>query len=425
MIVVSAPRENVNDDVVIVRNIIATDGEQVRSGQAVIEIETSKTIIEMEAPEPGIVHLHVKEGDEVPIGEALYHIATEESEIDAEQPGVEQSSVDTDASQPPTRRVSNAAIDAARRHGIDIDSVPGSWVSSRAVLDDAGHVAGPQTPSVSRSSELAREDTITEAARDLPAYNLQRQDLRKRVEIANLSALGNGMRQSAIGVTIQNLERRMREPIPLFSDGILDLVVYEASKLLQRFPVLNGFYAGNHSSAIYDQVHAGVSFDSDRNLKVLRIEKTDQLSLGKIQNAINALLIKYESGETLGDELMPSTFTVTDLGHTAADFVLPLLNGYQSLIIGVVKRSRSSFRLVASFDHRVVEGLYVTRFLELLAQNVGSHFADNRATGEEINCHFCQRTMAEERSMGNRGFINITVETGESVVACRNCFDGW
>lgn len=424
MIVVSVPRENVNDDVVIVRKLMLVHGSEVASGQVVIEIETSKTAIEMEAPEAGTIHYYVAEGDEVPIGDNLYHISSGDAD-DTDSPERPAASDSTETLEESIRHVSNAARDAAQKYSVDLDTLRGAWISARDVRAAAGEHAPPDALGAKPHGDKQRTSPGAISPQGLPTHTLERLDLRKRSEISSLSALGSDVRQSTIGVTTASLGRRLREPIPLFADGILDLVVYEASRLMQQFPLLNGFYAGDSSVGQFDSVHAGVSFDRDRSLKVLRIDDSDSLSLSETQHAINSLLIKYEADENLSAELQPATFTVTDLGHTLADYVFPLLNGYQSLIIGIVKRSPREYRLIASFDHRVVEGLYVTRYLEALMRNVASHYKSGATDSANLKCHFCQRSMAEERALGNRGLINVTIDDGDRVMMCRNCFDGF
>ena len=424
MIVVPVPRQNVNDDVVIVNRFIVENEAQVESGQPIVEIETSKTVIEVEAPGAGIVHFHVAEGDEVPIGASLCHIASDDA--DESQEPVELLKGDRiDTPTESVRLISKAARATAAELGIDVSDLPGGWISShavRAMVDDRSPVKAPTE--VERTVGVKSQPPVIEDS-GLPDYDVERLSLRKRSEIGSLSALGAGVRQSTIGISTPRLGSRLREPIPLFADGILDLIVYEASKLMAEFPFLNGFYSGNDEVALYKQVHAGVSFDNDRNLKVLRVEEADQLTLSDVQLAINALLVKYEGDEDLSEELQGATYTVTDLSHMGADFVFPLLNGYQALIIGVVKRSARQYRLIASFDHRVAEGLYVSQFLDKLSRNVASHFRDAAVETEDLSCYFCERPMTEERAMGNKGLINITTGDGQRVLVCRNCFEGF
>jgi len=419
------PRENVNDEVVIIQKLIITSGDEVEVGQAIMEIETSKTAIEICAPEAGTIHFDVVEGDEIPVGDVLCRISNDESDL-VDQQKSRQNQVVDDADRELPKHISKDAEDVAKQHGINIASLSGQWISRRSVMAAAGLSTEAKPARAKRNVLPAADDSIVDIPDGLPAYKSEHLDLRKRAEITNLSVLGSGLRQSTIGNSSLPLKKRSSQAIPLFSDSIADMVVYEASKLLRQYPLLNGFYSGNNTVSLYEEVHAGVSFDNDRNLKVLRIENSNQLKLNEIQLAINSLLAKYEAEENLSAELRPATFTVTDLSHTAADFVYPLLSGYQSLIIGIVKKdSNNRYQLFASFDHRVCEGLYVAKFLDALIRNISSHFIDSSSSVENIRCYFCQKPMQEERTLGNRGFINITIDSGEQVEICRNCFDGW
>ena len=84
----------------------------------------------------------------------------------------------------------------------------------------------------------------------------------------------------------------------------------------------------------------------------------------------------------------------------------------------------SQYSIFASFDHLVSEGLNVTKFLSELKGRVESHFYDSSA-GFNLYCDGCEKTISEEISLGNRGFINITLFDGSTGCFCRNCYEGW
>jgi len=72
MFEVLVPRENVNDDFVVIRSIHVLSGESVKKGQVVVEVETSKTNIEIEAPDDGKVSHDLSEGDQLSVGSILF-----------------------------------------------------------------------------------------------------------------------------------------------------------------------------------------------------------------------------------------------------------------------------------------------------------------------------------------------------------------
>ena len=167
-----------------------------------------------------------------------------------------------------------------------------------------------------------------------------------------------------------------------------------------------------------------MSFDNVQNLKVLTLRAADKLSLPELHREFSSLLDLFESGKPIPAELLgTSTVTISDLSTTGASFMLPLINGQQALILGVVKHDARHFEVFASFDHRVSEGLRVTRFLEALRDRVLSHYRD--ADGHaDLACSICSKRMRDELRLGGRGFVNMTLPDGESAMLCRNCFEG-
>jgi len=248
---------------------------------------------------------------------------------------------------------------------------------------------------------------------------------RKQAEAKNLISGDHGSTTSTIGIEIKILGERLVVPPYLFKESISDLIAFEASKLLRQYPELNGSYVDEKTCAQYEQVNFGLSFDNGKNLKVLAIKNADTLSLTGLQEEVGRLLDLYDSGETITmDLLTDSTVTFSDLSRSPASFMYPLINGYQALILGVVRKSKYMFEIFASFDHRVSEGLTVINFLEDLRDRILSYFIDQNGV-INIACYACGKTMAEEVTLGHRGFMKMTLADGEDENLCRNCFEGW
>lgn len=203
------------------------------------------------------------------------------------------------------------------------------------------------------------------------------------------------------------------------------MIVFEASRLLKKYSELNAVYFDSKNYGKYEEINFGWSFDSGANLKVLAIKNADQLSLVEIHREVEKLLELYESKQTIPMDLLNSaTVTISDLSKTDASFMQPLINGYQSLIIGVVKRNKNDFELYATFDHRISEGLRVTEFLTELKNRILSYYIDQNGI-TTLTCYACEKSMAEEVSLRNIGFIKITLPNGNGANICRNCFEGW
>jgi len=236
---------------------------------------------------------------------------------------------------------------------------------------------------------------------------------------------GHQSTSSTIGINLHIPKKRMVTAPFLFQDSISDLIVFEASRLLRKYPELNSSYINTKTWAKYDDINFGWSFDGGSNLKVLCIKNSDQLPLNSLQTEITNLLDLYESDKSIPiDLLISSTVTISDLSRTEASFILPLINGYQSLILGVVRQLPNTYSIYATFDHRISEGLRVSEFLSELKSRILSHYS-NEDESISLNCYACEKTMAEEIALRHRGFIKITLPNGNEANLCRNCFEGW
>ena len=104
--------------------------------------------------------------------------------------------------------------------------------------------------------------------------------------------------------------------------------------------------------------------------------------------------------------------------------MLPLINGYQSLILGVVRQQKNFFTIYATFDHRLSEGLRVVNFLSELKSRILSYYLDGQNIAS-IKCYACEKTMSHEIADGYRGFVKMTLQNGDDANFCHQCFGGW
>ncbi|MEM7100817.1 MAG: 2-oxo acid dehydrogenase subunit E2 [Pseudomonadota bacterium] len=431
-------RQNVNDESVVVLQIHVQSGQCVSADDVVVEIETSKTNIEITSPVDGFVVMEVGVDEEVEIGALLFNVhaadpAQQQDHAVSTDISSQEAADQDHAIQVSSKTLSKAASVRMAELGVSNDQLPEhSWITVADVEAAAGlrpadtSFAMPDRPSAS-SKQAARSDESSTPKPVEPAspVDLQRKSKRKQAEAGNLTVFGNVLPQSTIWSTIHIENKRVVNPPFLFEQSIADLIVYEGAKLLQKYPALNACHIDDKNLGVYQQINFGISFDSGENLKVLAIEDADQLSLTEIQAKIEELLQLYESGKPIDQKILTgSTVTLSDLSQTGASSMLPLINGTQSLILGLSQTTPGCFEVAASFDHRVTEGLVVTQFLEALSERVVSYYFDDQGI-VNTHCSVCARSMAEEVALGNRGMIKIQAANGKDQLVCRNCFDGW
>lgn len=434
-------RDTVNDESVVVRKLYKSSGESVESGTLVLEYETSKTAIESHAPEAGVLTLAVSEGDEIAVGALLYELSAAGapahsdglvSVATAPAPAANDSGT---AVLPARVILSNEATALAEELRVDVTKLSRTgWLTATDVRELAGlalvteklDVSGTVAPLPVRES---RGPFVSHPAPRISgaagvAQRPVKTSVRKRTEARTLTRANSHGAISTIGTQIRIEGRRLARPPSLFSDNISDLVAFELARLLRLYPTLNAFYVDEQQIGLYDEVHVGMSFDGGSNLKVLAIRNSDAKTLTEIQQELMSLLELYESDRPIPLELLGSaTVTISDLSGTGADFMLPLINGDQSLIVGITRGPRG-FGLHASFDHRISEGLEVAKLLDELGANVASHFSAT-AAALDLRCSACDRAMSEELALGHRGFLKITLPDGAEGRLCRSCFEGF
>ncbi len=419
MIELRIPKEHANDDYVLVSKAYINTDEKVTEEQELIEIETSKTTIVLSAPTEGIAELIVKEDQEIEVNSVYCRLYSNQEWSNKKNNNPSETVAEKLSADSNADRVVSDAAKELLKDDPSLLNTESMWVTSRAMR------------SRPNEKKVAKEDSTDLAKKPINVelnYSKIRTSIRKRAEIGALRASGGGPFQSVLGINIEAQKRIVSDLI--FNSSLLDIACYETSKLLDtEFNDLNGFYISDSEIGIYDEVHAGISLDNHSNLVVAKVEDAANLSLQQIQKRLSDLLTKFEDDALDQYDLMPTTFTISDLSNTFCTYMLPLLNDHQALILGIVRQAKG-FNLYATFDHRVSEGLRVSKFLEQLKQRCEAHFnlSDDQTLQDRtlIVCSFCQKTLEEEFQVGNkdRGFIQITSENGVKL-CCRTCFDGW
>lgn len=412
MIEVLVPRENVNDDSVVVRAIHVESGNLIVEGQLILEIETSKTNIEIASPASGFISHNLELGAELRIGTLLFCVSNQGASM-------EELKITEPLSGNSNLKISKAALKRAQELGVDVKKLNIDWITTQDIEEKAG------LKLVNQNTVWSKEDRFINTI-DLGA-SVKKQPIskRKQAEIRNLEIGRHQSTSSTIGISITVPSERLVPPPFLFRNSISDLIVFESSRLFKKYPELNSAFIDPKTWGNYENVNFGWSFDSGENLKVLTIKNSDQLLLSDLQDEIFRLLELYESNENIPLELLTSsTVTISDLSSTDTSFMLPLINGFQSLILGVVKQRENCFSIYATFDHRVSEGLKVANFLSDLKSRILTYYFDPNGIASLV-CHVCEKTISEEISLGNRGFIKMSLPSGDEANLCRNCFEGY
>jgi pyruvate dehydrogenase E2 component (dihydrolipoamide acetyltransferase) len=385
-------------------------GAEVAPGQDLLEVETDKANMTVEAEGSGALEILVEEGETVAVGVPIARLggggaptpaaipspepadhaptaSTAEPTIAASGPGANGATPPAAAS---TRRSTPLARRLAQVHGIAIDSIgTGSGIGGRIVKADVLASAGIEEKPAPKSPPAAAAPARGDAGADAAAAVETAKGGSRTVELSRLqTVIARRMAEAKATVPHFQVETEVRMdasirlraelrriagegPVPSFND----MIVRAAALALREHPKANGSYQDG-AFELHDRVNVGMAVAAEDALVVPTIFDADQKSLGEIGRDSRRLSARVRDGEVTPPELAGGTFTVSNLGMFGMTAIYPVINPPQAAILGVGKsravlqrgedgeiEDASLMTLTLSCDHRILYGAEAAEFL--------------------------------------------------------------
>jgi pyruvate dehydrogenase E2 component (dihydrolipoamide acetyltransferase) len=409
------------------------EGDAVTEGEPLAEVEAAKVTSEVEAEVAGVVvRILVAEGETVPVRTPLCLIGTadevvaraESSATSAESVPVVSTPVQLAVSSPLQVQITPVARRMAQEHGIDLSRVRGSGPAGRIVVEDvqraidaaARPAPPPSAPApvqiIPAARRLAKasgidldhvqgsgpegrvtvEDVqrVIDAAAQPTASVPPAQPMAERVlPLTGMrGAIARRMHQSlqtsaqvtlTTEIDVSSLVQLREELKQQFALTYTDLVVKAAARALKEHSRLNGWIEGENIR-LAQAVHIGVAVALDDGLIVPVVRDADRKSLREIAQETQRLTMRAREGTLTRDEVVGSTFSVTNLGMYGIDAFTPIINPPEIAILGVGRIGEKLVRiprgaewrqvmtLSLTFDHRVVDGAPAAAFLQSIGK---------------------------------------------------------
>ena len=380
---------------------LKSDGELVRKGEPLMEVETDKTLVEIEAPESGILsNITAQPGDEVPVGHVIALLLTEEESrakphqpletagrpSDGKQGSIStgpSGEIATSESEAPQKTLQNLPLNArltpaspkARRlateHGILLSEIPGSGPEGAVITADVAPRL--HTAVTAEQSEAAYTVVPIRGKRRTIAERLQQSyraaphiALTLSIDMSNARQFIARTKQTASGASVQSFK-------------VTAVLAKAVASTLLRYPRLNAHLIGEEIHE-YRRVHLGIAVALKDGLIVPGIRNADQKSLTAIQSELQELTARARSGRLRPEELKGNTFTISNLGMYGIEQFSAILNPPEVgiLSVGVVKdipvsyqgqiALRSVMQATVNVDHRAVDGAEAGSFLNALKE---------------------------------------------------------
>jgi 2-oxoglutarate dehydrogenase E2 component (dihydrolipoamide succinyltransferase) len=396
-------------------------GELVQADEPLVELETDKVTLEVNAPSPGVLSEIVAEtGQTVAIGALLGQVAAgAATPAPARAPAAAAKPAPESAPAAATARPSSPAAATARPSSpaaatamppapaaakiaaedkIDLASITGSGKRGQVLKCDVlAAVAAAQAPAPvvvpAPIQTLAPTPLPVSPPPPVPAARTTTPDDGAREERVRMTKLRQTIarrlkdaQNTAAMLTTFN-EVDMSEVMALRSRykdafekkhaaklGFMGFFVKACVQALREVPAVNAEIDG--ADLVYkNYYHIGIAVGTERGLIVPVVRDAEKLSIAEVEKTIAALGKRARDGQLTLEELQGGTFTITNGGIYGSLMSTPILNAPQSGILGMHKiqdrpiavggkvEIRPMMYLALSYDHRIVDGREAVTFL--------------------------------------------------------------
>jgi 2-oxoglutarate dehydrogenase E2 component (dihydrolipoamide succinyltransferase) len=371
-------------------------GDFVNKNENLVDLETDKVVLEVTAPESGVLSQILKENGAIVTGGEI--LALLESEAVQEHPVTENKAISSKT--PETNDEDIPLSPSVRRliheNALDPSAIKGTGKSGRLTKTDVlDHLSKQTAASVKTQNIATLQSTPTEINPETakpseptvvssslrPEQRVAMTRLRAKVAERLLQAQQNAAMLTTFNevnmqsvIDLRNQYKVRFEQKHSVKLGFMSFFVKASIEALKRFPAINASIDGN--DIIYHGYYdMGIAVSTPRGLIVPVLHDADQLDFAGIEKGIADFGEKARAGTLTYDDLKGGTFTITNGGVFGSMLSTPILNPPQCAILGmhaikeraVVENGQIVIRpimyLALSYDHRLVDGREAVQFL--------------------------------------------------------------
>jgi pyruvate dehydrogenase E2 component (dihydrolipoamide acetyltransferase) len=393
-------------------NWLKAEGQSVTKGEPLMEIETDKATVEIEAPASGVLtNVTASAGDEVPVGNRIAlilapgEVATQaavenphpyplpEGEGKNETRPLRQQNQTTEGHPLPVGEgrgegraspltpqgksitqtphlgekvlASPAAKRIAKERGLDLGLIKGSGPDGAVLAEDVLKAITGQATATAGPPKIKERVQLT------PMRRIVGERMTKSKQTAPHFYLSMDVDMTEITRWRNVLKEKGESLVPSINDFILSV----CARALRDFPSLNAAFTDNEVQ-IFSDINIGMAVALEEGLVVPVIRNADRLSLQELASQSRELAEKAQKKKLFPLDYEGGTFTVSNLGMFGVDNFIAIINPPQCAILaigqvaprvvphgeGIAVRPMMSMSLSA--DHRVVDGAIAARFLQ-------------------------------------------------------------
>ena len=362
---------------------LKAEGDSVTKGEPLMEVETDKATVEVEAPASGILaNVTAAPGDEVPVGQRIAVILAPGESLPKESakaappsaapaaPTIsppEPSSVSRVRAAPIQGRIaaSPAARRIAKERGVDLASLKGSGPKGEIVAQDVQRAKEMETGAPGGPPRV-KETVPLSAMRRIVGERMS-----KSKQTAPHFYVSMEVDMSEVNRKRAEWKEKKAEIVP----SINDFILWASAQGLRDFPLLNAAFT-DKGIQIFSDINIGVAVAIEEGLVVPVIRNADRLTLQQLARQSRELAEKAARKKLFPLDYEGGTFTVSNLGMFGVDTFVAIINPPQCAILAVGQVApravphdsaiavRPMMTMTLSADHRVTDGVVAARFLK-------------------------------------------------------------
>jgi len=387
---------------------LKAEGDKVEKGEQLVEIETDKSTVSVEAPMSGVIlKIYLPDGESTPCGTPIAAIG-EASETAPELIAVQPEKAEESKAEPVAVSVAVAPVAApdpvfaapatynanltpggrirstprarrlAEKNGVDISLIAGTGPSGRIIEEDVRNFIASGAGAVVTAVCRIPQETVS------PLTGIRKVTARRMKQ----SLEGSAQLNHRVDVDVTNLLNfRKQVNAKLEKDGvkvsIADILTAACAKALIEHPDAN-------CSLMADGIHyrnfanIGIAVDTPKGLVVPVVKDADVLSLAEISKSSRALIEKARNGALTPTDMSGGSFTISNLGMFEIDSFTAILNPPETCILAVGRIAdrvvvengqmviRPMMNLCLTYDHQILDGAPAARFLQTV-----KHYIEN------------------------------------------------
>ncbi|TOF17953.1 2-oxoglutarate dehydrogenase complex dihydrolipoyllysine-residue succinyltransferase [Vibrio parahaemolyticus] len=358
-------------------------GDTVERDEVLVDIETDKVVLEVPAPEAGVLEAILEvEGATVLSKQLLakLKVGAVAGEPTADKTEATEASPDKRHKATLTEESNDALSPAVRRllaeHGLEAHQVKGTGVGGRITREDIeAHLANAKA-APKADAPAVEAPTTARSEKRVPMTRLRKTVANRLLEAKNSTAMLTTFNEVNMK-PIMDLRKQYKDQFEERHGirlGFMSFYVKAVTEALKRYPEVNASIDGD-DIVYHNYFDISMAVSTPRGLVTPVLKDCDKLGFADVEKGIKELAIKGRDGKLTVDELMGGNFTITNGGVFGSLMSTPIINPPQSAILGMHKIQERPMAvngkveilpmmyLALSYDHRLIDGRESVGFL--------------------------------------------------------------